>query len=184
MRGNVNSRTIVGRIVAFLTLIVAGCLATAQTQQGAPIVANSSNASGQSTSMVFIDTSKIVSTPNTVDKHIAACLLISNKCDASLETSPATTISSTISISQSGVTLILGNLTAPNGTTALLSVSGNGNTIQCAQNRTTLLDASAYSSGSSTPAVSISGNNNQLLGCNLVGPISMRLHRKHWAIAL
>ena len=109
----------------------------AQTQQGSPIVADSSNPTGQSTSAVFIDTTKLVGTPtNSVNNRIMNCLAAYTKCDASKDSG---TIDGPVSIAQSGVTLILGSLTAPppGGLnppygTQLLSVSGSNNDVSCA----------------------------------------------------
>jgi len=138
---------------------------------GAPIVADSNSHSSQSASAVFVDTSKIVTTPNTVDQHIAACLLMSTKCDASQEPPSATTISSTITISSSGVTLILGNLQAPSsGTVPLLNIAGNNNTVVCAQGWNNLLDASDYTTtGAGSAAILITGNGNTIKGCSIKG---------------
>jgi hypothetical protein len=93
-------------------IIALASAASAQIIQGAPVVADTNSTGGQSGSSVYVDTTKLPG--STPDAQISACLANNSKCDASKEPS-ATLLASTITISQSGVVLVLGSLTLPTG---------------------------------------------------------------------
>jgi hypothetical protein len=148
------------------SLALAGVAASAQIIQGGPVVADTTSTGGQSGSSVFIDTTKFAG--STPDAQIATCLANNAKCDASKE-SATTPLANKITISQSGVTLILGGLTLPTGSAVqLLSITGNNNTVYCAQGWNSVLDGHNYTANS-IPIVSITGNGNKFSGCQILG---------------
>jgi hypothetical protein len=168
--GTDNCRSRFNRLsIDYLTMAALGFLFASnalygQIVQGAPVVADNNASGGQSASTVYLDTTKLPG--STVDARIDSCIANNNaKCDASNDSG---TIANTITISKSGVSLILGNLTAPSGTsTPLLSITGSNNSISCQQGWNSTLDASLYTG--TTGVIHITGSGNHISGCYVIG---------------